>query len=374
MKNVLLKKPRDCYIILTANCNMRCRHCYGEYGITLPEKELDGKEWDKIITELAKQEIFFLNISGGEPTMHPDFAMIIDSLIKNKMLFLLTTNGLFPKKYLEKIKEAKDYCLGIKISLDGPDWESHGYLRRNLIGESNKSIFDTTLNTIKQLNEFGLPITIATCLHKENIQKMQEMKDFILSIKPKSWYIATISLSGTANDNTDLFVSESLLETSFWEKLKQDCEKQNIEVAFVDMPSLVKSNKNRDIYFNCPATRSFCEIYSDGTVSPCPLARVHIPEWLIKKENIKDKGLIKIWRGNAFKKFRDLQHLGCEGCKARGKCDRCIPQSIQWFNDPKTPPPYCIQNAKSLRLKNPDRLTQMLVEKMNETNRKDYLK
>ena len=96
--NQCLKIPHNCYLILTSKCNMRCKHCYGSYGNNIPEKELTGDEWIKVIEDLAKNGVFFVNISGGEPTTHPDFIKIIDALIKNEIYFILTTNGVFSDK------------------------------------------------------------------------------------------------------------------------------------------------------------------------------------------------------------------------------------------------------------------------------------
>src|SRR5699024_8778803 len=119
MKNTkYLKIPHNCYIILTSKCNMRCKHCYGNYGSNIPDNELSGDEWVKVIEDLSKNEVFFINISGGEPTMHPDFIKIIDALVRNEIYFMLTTNGVFNEKILHSILKAKDYILGIQISLD----------------------------------------------------------------------------------------------------------------------------------------------------------------------------------------------------------------------------------------------------------------
>lgn len=371
MKNILLNNPRDCYLILTDRCNMRCRHCYGKYGINSPQKELDGDQWISVINELVKNDIFFVNISGGEPTLHPDFCRILNEINKNNLLYLLTTNGLFSKKILSEIKKSRETCLGIKISLDGIDAESFSFLRRDINGRENPDFFKIINDNIMELIKENIPVTIATCLHPKNIHIMEQMKQFIIRLKPANWFISTISLSGSAKDN-DIYVSESILPKDFWLKLKEECREAGISVSFVDMPSLIKSKNNRSIYFNCPAARTFCEIYSDGTVSPCPLCRVHIPEEDLPRENIKNKTLHQIWNGKSFATFRSLQHKGCDGCKMIKKCDRCVPQSYQWFNDAKMPPPYCVLEAESLGLKNSEQMLSRLESIKEKFKRDDY--
>lgn len=366
--NKYLKLPHNCYIILTSKCNLRCLHCYGNYGVCYPNRELTGEEWSKIFKELAKNNIFYLNISGGEPTFHPDFEMIIDSLVKNKLYFMLTTNGVCNDSALNAITKAKDYLIGIQISLDGPDWKSHGFLRRDVEGKSRKAIFDQTLYSIRKLIKTGIRISIATCLHKNNILKINDLKEIIIELKPKNWSLSTISLSGRARNNQRIFVSESKFPHRFWIKIKTECRTRNIQVNFIDMPSLLQTKKYGRVYYQCPAAKWFCEIYSDGTITPCPLARVN-PLSEIIFDNILNKSINEIWHGDIFNLFRNFQKSGCDGCNIKDKCDRCPPQSVQWFNDPLIPPPYCIENGESLGLNNLSKLKQKLKAALKQNNR-----
>lgn len=372
MKRKKLVIPHNCYLILTSNCNMRCLHCYGSYGVNIPKYELTGDEWINVIEDLSKNGVFFVNISGGEPTMHPDFIKIINALVKNEIYFMITTNGVFNKKIKNAILNAKDYILGIQISLDGPDWISHGFLRKNAKGKMQKELFDCALDSIITFVNNGIRTSVATCLSIGNIDKVDEMKDLILKIKPSSWSISTISISGRARDNSNLYASESKYSINYWNDLKLQCEQSNINVSFVDMPSTLKESARSRIYYECPAANWFCEIYSNGIVTPCPLSRVNPPKSQIQWDNIKEKSIKDIWNGEAFNEFRKYQNIGCEGCNAKDKCDRCPPQSVQWFNDPLMPTPYCIENGEHLCLKNLDELKKMLIEAKKNNNRQEY--
>jgi MoaA/NifB/PqqE/SkfB family radical SAM enzyme len=368
-----LRLPHNCYIILTSKCNLRCLHCYGNYGVSTPPKELTGKQWGKVFKQLADKGVFYLNISGGEPTCHPDFNEIIESLIENRLYFMLTTNGLCSISTLNTILKAKDYLLGINISLDGPDYISHGFIRKGLNGKSSESMFQKTLASIKFLVKNKVRTSISTCIHKENVKIMNKMADLIISIRPSNWSLSTISISGRAQVNSSIFASESNLSLTFWKKLRRKCERNDISVDFVDMPSIEKSQKNKRIYYKCPAARWFCEINSDGITTPCPLTRVNPPSKEIKFENILTKSIIEIWNGNAFNEFRSYQTRGCEGCNVKNKCDRCPPQSVQWFGDPLMPTPYCIDNGKTLGLKKLNNLKKRLKEAMVASSRNTYI-
>ncbi len=372
MTSKKLSMPHNCYLILTSNCNMRCLHCYGSYGLNVPKNEMTGDEWVRVIEDLANKGVFFVNISGGEPTMHPEFEKIIKALVDNEIYFMLTTNGVFSQKIRNSILDAKDYILGIQISLDGPDYETHGFLRKDISGNSRKELFDTALNSIKTFISAKIRVSVATCLHKTNINKIDEMKKLIISIKPSNWSISTISISGRAKENHDLYVSESRLSNEYWYKLRDECKEKNILVNFIDMPNILKDNESSRVYYECPAAKWFCEIYSDGTTTPCPLSRVNPPKNKIKWDNIKNMSIEQIWNNEPFEIFRSYQTRGCEGCNAKDKCDRCPPQSVQWFNDPLLPPPYCIENGENLCLKNLEGLKELLEEAKKKNNRQEY--
>lgn len=360
--------PHDCYVILTEKCNLRCKHCYGSFGEET-SKELNGKEWNLVIKDLKSEGVFYLNISGGEPTMHPDFIEIVDSLIKNEMYFIITTNGVFNDEILNKILSAKEYLIGIKISLDGFDYDSHGYLRRNINGKMNKEIFNKTLNTIKTISKEDIPLTIATCLHKKNIENFDKLKKLILEIRPNSWFISTISTNGRSALNKDIYASDKLIDKKYWTKLKRELLRKNIYVNYIDMDYANSTKLDSNFYYSCPAAKTFCEISSEGLVSPCPLARVNIPKNIIKFDNIKEKKLKDIWNGEAFNKFRYYMTHGCDGCKCKDKCDRCVPQSLEWFDDPCAPTPFCVKNGNSLGIKNNEKWERILKEKEKEFRR-----
>lgn len=368
-----VKTPHDCYIILTSKCNQRCLHCYGNYGMYVPPNELTGKEWDLVFQDLVKNNVFYVNISGGEPTVHPDFIEILDSLKKHKLHFIMTTNGLFSEKVLKKIIELEDLLIGLKISLDGPDYISNGFIRRDVEKKINENEFNRTLANFKRLKQENIPFTIATCIHKKNINRMDNMLALVLELKPISWYLSTISTSGRSFDNLEIFASDSELEKKEWDNIKKVCDENDIFVNYIDMPFASAKKQKRKFYYQCPAAKSFCEINSDGIVSPCPLARVNIPSEYLKFENIRDKSIREIWNGDAFSKFLTLSKQGCDGCNVKDKCDRCIPQSILWFGDHRFPPPHCIQNAKNLDLKHQKELENLLTEKMKEYDRKNYI-
>lgn len=343
-----LLSPYSCYINLTNKCNLNCLHCLGDYGYIL-ESELNFEEWKKVFDQLIENKVFYINISGGEPTVSPYFEEIIDYLSKKGLHFILTTNGVFSKKIRKIILKNKEYLIGIKISLDGYDAKSHNYIRKVNIG-NNDNIFQITLNNIMFFKKMNIPITIATVIHKGNIKEFDKFINLIRSINPISWFISPIMPSGRGDMNEKIKENYYYYEKNFWQNIIHECNKKRINVKLVDLPFDMNSKQTID-YYVCGATITFCEINSDGKVSPCTLCRTIIPKEYLKFESLNENSLINIWNGLSFIQFRKFKTQGCEGCKAFEKCGKCVPQSFRYFKNGYSPTPYCIRNCDNLGLK-----------------------
>ena len=227
--------PYSCYINLTSKCNLRCKHCFGSYSV--PSKnELTLEEWKKVIDDLIKFKVFYINISGGEPTQSLFFKEFISYLTKNGVHFILTTNGVFSKETLDFIIKHKEYLIGAKISLDGPDAKSHGFIRLDSEGKYNPRLFSLVLKNIFSLKKEKIPLTISTVLHKENIKKMNEFQKLIKEINPISWFISPIIPVGRGDSNR--FISEfyEYFDNNFWEVIVDEGIKNKINIKMIDMP------------------------------------------------------------------------------------------------------------------------------------------
>jgi radical SAM protein with 4Fe4S-binding SPASM domain len=186
-------------------------------------------------------------------------------------------------------------------------------------------------------------------LHQENIKLLDKFEDLMKEIKPLNWFISPIIPIGRGEENS--FISEFYehFDNSFWEKIEKNGKEKKINVNLIDMP--VKMEKTGLSAYNCAAGINLCEIHSDGTVSPCTLSRVIIPEKFMKFENIKDKTLKEIWEGKIFNEFRSYMNVGCDGCKMLSKCNKCVAQSFKYFGDGNSPTPFCVKSGRELGLK-----------------------
>ncbi len=107
-------------ISVTDRCNLRCRYCMPEEGISLISHEeiLTYEEILRIVRVFAKEGISKVRLTGGEPLVRKgivDFIFRLSNIPEVKDLSL-TTNGILLKEFAQNLKQAG--LKRINISLD----------------------------------------------------------------------------------------------------------------------------------------------------------------------------------------------------------------------------------------------------------------
>lgn len=105
------------YIQITTRCNMLCAHCC--YSCT-EEGEDMSREVFVLACQLAERMNVYIDIGGGEPTLHPLFWDFIGIALRYKSDFIVctTTNGKITDQALALARVAKLKVLRVDLSLD----------------------------------------------------------------------------------------------------------------------------------------------------------------------------------------------------------------------------------------------------------------
>lgn len=177
---------------LTHRCNLKCLHCY------LGQARQDIMPIDDalaITTEFASIGGLRLMISGGEPLLYPDLKLFLQKIAGLKIRKILLTNGtLLSKKYMgwRLVDE-------IQFSLDG--WcKGHDMLR-------GAGTFDRVMEGIRMAKDAGIQISIATMIHKGNLDEFERIREFAEDIEAREWGVDMLCMAGTLEKNEDLAVS-----------------------------------------------------------------------------------------------------------------------------------------------------------------------
>lgn len=167
-------------VFINSICNLTCEHCF--YWRNLNKRDdLTYDEFKKLTLELGQFEN--LNLSGGEPFIHKEFAEICKLFIHNngvKQIYV-PTNGYFPDRtetQLRQLLKEKSLELFVcEISLDGMP-EYHNEFR------GNPKSFEKAMETYEMLvtlqkEDPRLRIhSIATATH-ENMNELRKLTKFL---------------------------------------------------------------------------------------------------------------------------------------------------------------------------------------------------
>lgn len=124
-----LDAPTIVGLDITSRCNLRCKHCF-QNERSLP-KELEGKEWIRVIHELKEMKVYQIYIMGGEPFIRQDILPILREIKECGMTLSINTNATLISEAiadeLRKILEPRfDY---IQVSMDGATREVNDSIR-----------------------------------------------------------------------------------------------------------------------------------------------------------------------------------------------------------------------------------------------------
>ncbi|MHC9537997.1 MAG: radical SAM protein [Vulcanimicrobiota bacterium] len=154
-----LSRPVYAYLELTYRCGNSCPGCQAVTG--RDQSEMSGREWISLISHLSTF-MTELRLSGGEPTLHPEFPDIIESLKKEKCSFRIYTNGLWPDtgRIMKALKGSGNFR-GFIFSLHGSAQEIHQFF-------TGPVDFERIISNIEISVKEGFPVDIATVLGEFN--------------------------------------------------------------------------------------------------------------------------------------------------------------------------------------------------------------
>lgn len=151
-------------------CNFRCVYCMPQNPVFLPNDKLMGREQiNYLASNLVDLGIDEIRLTGGEPSLRPDFMDIVKDLSKLELEKLgLTTNGLHLTRFLPELR--KTNCKNINFSLDSLN--KYGF--QAMTGSKE---FEKVLESVFMAKELGFNVKVNSVL-MEGIND-KEIEDFI---------------------------------------------------------------------------------------------------------------------------------------------------------------------------------------------------
>ena len=150
-------------IEVTDRCNLTCPTCYAgsspHYGRHRTLEEIEAM-FDTIVANEGEPDV--VQISGGEPTIHPQFFEILDIAKKKPIRHLmLNTNGIRIAKDIEFVEKLASYMPDFEIYLQFDSFKPEAL--EELRG---KDLTEVRIKAIENLNKFNLSTTLVVTLQK----------------------------------------------------------------------------------------------------------------------------------------------------------------------------------------------------------------
>ena len=136
-----MSKKLNGTVIVTYRCNAKCTMCNRYKAPSKPEEEISIETIKKL------PEMYFTNITGGEPFIRDDLKDIVRELLKKSDRIVISTNGFFTDRIVELCKEFPQ--VGIRISIEGLE-KTNNEIRGLDDG------FNRGYTTLKKLVEMGM--------------------------------------------------------------------------------------------------------------------------------------------------------------------------------------------------------------------------
>ncbi len=353
------KMPAPFLIVwnFTNMCNLRCKHCYQRADKPLPD-ELSLKEKLILVDQLDKAGVAAIALSGGEPTIHPDFYRIVSEISLRGMYAAVATNGWVFADIKNLVKAKKAGLRYVEVSIDSADPKKHDWFR------GVPGSWERAVKALKNAVKLGISNALAVTLTKVNVDEVDDILDLAEEIGVQRVIFFNFVPVGRGKDNIwldlDPLEREEVLRKLFKE-MKHRKGLQIISTApqygrvsmqlsggkevapthfYVGDDPIVKAVA--EFVGGCGAGRIYAAIQPNGDVTPC----VFMP---ITVGNIREKPFWDIWTNTPlFNLLRDRDKLKgfCKKCPYRNVCGGCRARAYGYYNDPMAPDPGCIYNLK----------------------------
>lgn len=330
--------PRPFTLIaeLSYQCPLHCPYCSNpvDIGDAKYRRELDTADWIRSFAQARGLGVLQLALTGGEPMLRRDLVELCEGAREAGLYSSLITAGtLFTPDRAEALKAAGlDH---VQVSIQSPDPEENDRIA------GNRS-FEKKIAASRVARELDFPLTINCVLHRQNLDRIEELLDLTLELDAQRLELANTQYYGWA------VVNQAALMPSL-EQLRRG---EEAVARFRDRvgPKIDVLWVLPDLYEELPKPcmggwgRTALVIAPNGDVLPCQAAST-IPG--LEFANVREHPLEWIWdESDAFTRFRGTGWMQepCRSCPlGRQEVDwgGCRCQALRLTGDAAATDPVC---------------------------------
>jgi len=305
----------ELHMDLTDRCNESCVHCYIPKGV-----------WSMMPTDMAMKvlrdfraiEGLTVFVSGGEPMLHPDFAMILLEAKRLGLNIIVMSNlTLCDAKMVTFLKEIDPQF--VNVSLYSMKSEEHDTITR-VPGSWTK-----TMAAIRALKEAGVHVRLATPVMRENRDAVDGLQNFAREMQ-----------------------MHDVIDCDIFGRMNHDCSNQSHALGLDEAEDVIRKYKDQLCHQElgterCAPDAKVCDIgevklniNARGDYYPCDGGHG------IVLGNAAADSLADVWKGEKLNNLRALKNRDfpkCVGCANRAWCKVCVMRNFNETGDLFTPAP-----------------------------------
>jgi AdoMet-dependent heme synthase len=305
VKGITSRAPRIISWNITLRCPLKCAHCYVDAGEREAEGVLSTEEAFGVIDQICETGKPVVVLSGGEPLIREDiFAIARYGTEKGLRMVMGTSGYLINKGTAVKLRDSG--IRAVAISLDSKDPAVHDSFR------GLEGVWDRAVQAIRYCSDAGIGVQINISVMSSDINEVNEVIELgtTLGVREYQIFFPVPTGRGRKIDPGNPHEYETLIRQIL---IKYHNGSVNIRPTCAPQFRRIAEDigiKDPTWGRGCIAGISYCRIYPNGDVTPCP----YLP---VSAGNVRNTPFPDIWNNSEiFAALRDPNLL-------TGKCGKC---------------------------------------------------
>jgi len=297
-----LNTPLLVWFEITRRCNLACPHCYIDAGQPR-EGELPNSEIFRLLDEMSSMGVWAVTFTGGEPTMHPNFAQFVQFARNKGLLVGIATNGMFLSD--ELLDQLPREGVIISVSFDN---------LHIMNPRDSKSDFNVAARAILRSQQMGFMTNVMTNTHKQNIDQVDSLLEWA---KENGVSVRSVPFSplGRGQQHLELENTPEDVQRAadFWLREKEWEHAYHGKSGLCVGTIFDYGETLGYLSRRCPSGRYLCYVASDGTVFPCTSCAA---AKILSPGAVSGTSFSSLWRSDwEIRRYSwDNFKSTCEGC------------------------------------------------------------
>lgn len=232
--------PQRLSVELANICNLHCSYCFrSEDNLYNSRAEFFPVELLRRVIGEARDvaNVTKINFTGGEPTLHPEFAATLETVANAGMTSSFVTNGWHFERVWPALVANRESVSHVAFSLDGITRETHDRWRGN-------GSFDRLVRAFSRCYMSNLPFTLKVTVRRDLVDQLERIAIFAARMGAAALnFVHVMPTSTTLADESALSLDEQRM----------------VEEEIAILARIFKMNIGVDVgYYNIDEERAPC--------------------------------------------------------------------------------------------------------------------